>query len=501
MTFKKLLSFILASLSLCASATYAQSSATLPTDFLDSVGAEFRLIEPGVYMSGSDASAEELLAKYPGGQAASIASATRRRVTLTTRFYLAKRLTTVGDFRRFVEATGYKTTAEQKGAARGLDAQGAWANMPGLNWQEPGFPQTSKSPVVCVSYYDALAYVNWLNATAVDEPELGGKPRYILPTEAQWEYAARAGSKTEFFWGDESDKALEYANVADASGEAAGYKWSCAFPFNDGYAATSPVGAFKPNAWDLYDMIGNVWEWCSDRFGAFGPNPVVDPQGAALGEYRVLRGGGWDAAPALARCAYRGANLPDACNTNYGFRVAFIPPIAAKPSQVEPQTPLAQVPLVQTVESETAQPSSEVAPAADGTAQAQQEVEPDPAQDEGNTLKARIQQLGLAVLEGRKIVGEDSVGRALDMIETNDYRMASDALKAGEEIDDVLRKKIKMTALLAALGSTSPKTPNFDLLPSFEQDRVMLLGSLAFLGLELLKDDDKTEPEPATTPK
>ena len=146
-------------------------------------------------------------------------------------------------------------------------------------------------------------------------------------------------------------------------------------------------------------------------------------------------------------------------------------PDAAAPANVEPAPEPAPAPVEETPKEE------------------------EKAKKEENPLKTRIRNLGLAVLEGRKIVGEELVGRAIDMIETEDYRAASAALKAGEELDETLRKKIKMTALLAALGSESARTPNFDLLPSFEQDRVMLLGSLAFLGLELLKEEDDQQTE------
>ena len=479
-----------------------------PSDFLAASGLEFRLIEPGIFMMGNDATVEEIMAKYPGGQEKSLVLSARRRVTLTRRFYLAKKPVTVGDFRRFVEATGYKTTAEQKGVARGLDANGAWIDAPGLNWQEPGFQQTSKNPVVCVSYYDAVAYVNWLNATCADEPELGGKPRYVLPTESEWEYAARAGSTTEFFWGDEAADGAKYLNAADESGSSAGRKWTSAFPFNDGYVASSPVGSFEPNAWGLYDMLGNVWEWCSDRFGAYASAPVVDPQGAAFGEYRVLRGGGWDAAPALARCAYRGANLPDACNTNYGFRVALIPPEPinvptpppAPPTALDPTTPNAPAPVETPTDDPdvVSRPEVESVPPEPTTPEPDETLEPEPAPEvlsEENELRQQVIALGFKVMEGRRLIGEVAVGRALDSIETKDYREASQALKSGEPLDELLLKKIKLTALLAGLADNLNETtaPNFEYLPSVAKDRVLLLGSLAFLGRELLDDEEEEE--------
>ncbi len=518
--------FVLTALAALASAPFASQSAAQQsapkTDFLSASGIEFRRIAPGVFMTGSESSPEELAARYPGGQANSLATSVRRRVTLNQTYYIAKRPTTVAEFRRFVLATGYKTTAEQKGTARCIAANGAWTDLPGANWQEPGFKQTSKDPVVCVSYYDALAYVNWLNATTPDEPELGGKPRYVLPTESQWEYACRAGTTTEYFWGDDMSQGGKYLNAADATGGPGGQTWSSAFPFNDGYAATSPAGSFEPNAWGLYDMLGNVWEWCADRFEVYGPNPVIDPQGALVGEYRVLRGGGWDAAPAAARCAYRGANLPTACNSNYGFRVAIIPPAPLIPEQprvliqtrerpdptapelpgVQPQPspvvqpqPIPEEPLVdQIARPGVPSPAPNPAPS----------PEPNDANGETDPLRKKVARLGILVLEGRNILADDSVARALDTITTEDYRTASDALKAGQTLDETLLKKIRMTALLATLAAANfdEKTaPNFDLMPSSSKDRIVLLGSLAFIGQELLKEPDAPKEEPKEAPK
>lgn len=490
----------------------AAPASKLPESFLSANGQEFKLVSSGVFMMGNGEPVAELIKKFPGGQQSSMETSVSRRVTLTQPFYLATRLTTVGDFRRFVEATGYKTTAEQKHAARALDPSGVWADMPGLNWQEPGFEQGSKSPVVCVSYYDALAYVNWLNATAPAEPTLGGKPRYVLPTEAQWEYAARAGATTEYFWGDDPAAGAQYLNAADAGGGPAGQKWTSAFPFSDGYGATSPVGSFEPNGWGFYDMLGNVWEWCEDRFETYGGQPVVDPRGALFGEYRVLRGGGWDAAPALARCAYRGANLPDACNTNYGFRVAIIPPTPAPaPAATQVEEPAATV----------AEEPGPQAPAAETPAQEPEETVADQVVSdselaggaprsgagiaEESPLKQKIAKLGLFALEGRKVIGDDVVTRAVESITVADYREASAALKAGKPLDETVRKKIKMAALLAELGQANvPESglPNYDLLPAVAQDRAVLLGSLAFIGQELLDDkEDEGEEEPNETPK
>ena len=114
-----------------------------------------------------------------------------------------------------------------------------------------------------VSWYGAVAYIDWLN----QETETGKK--YRLPTEAEWEYAARAGTSTVRFWGDSPDDACQYANVYDqTSKKENGYSWknhNC----DDGYSNTAPIGSFLANSFGLHDMLGNVWEWCADRYGSY----------------------------------------------------------------------------------------------------------------------------------------------------------------------------------------------------------------------------------------
>jgi formylglycine-generating enzyme required for sulfatase activity len=152
--------------------------------------------------------------------------------------------------------------------------------------------------------------VSWVYATnfCLKLIEKTGK-NVRLPTEAEWEYACRAGSKTRFCFGD-SDNGL------------ADYAWSGA---NSG-GKTNPVGQKKPNAWGLFDMHGNVWEWCADWYGDYPKEAATGSQGPATGTYRVLRGGGWGLSPLYCRSAYRGGIClsPDGRYYDCGFRVVVV---------------------------------------------------------------------------------------------------------------------------------------------------------------------------------
>jgi formylglycine-generating enzyme required for sulfatase activity len=195
------------------------------------------------------------------------------RVTILRPFYLGAHEVTVGQFKQFVEAKDYKTDREKVGS--------------GDNWRSPGFTQDKSHPVVYVSHHDALAFCAWLNVQ-----EKGTGWTYRLPTEAEWEYACRAG--TGGLYGGSDDPAT-LDRVA----------W---YSKNTG-RGTQPVGKKQENAFGLYDMLGNVWEWCDDTSGA--PD-------------RVLRGGSWDLEPRDCRPARRSRSAPDARYSNLGFRVAAV---------------------------------------------------------------------------------------------------------------------------------------------------------------------------------
>ncbi|HOV88000.1 MAG TPA: SUMF1/EgtB/PvdO family nonheme iron enzyme [Syntrophobacteraceae bacterium] len=177
-------------------------------------------------------------------------------------------------------------------------------------------------PAVHVTWEDANGFAQWLKA------QNGGKYKFRLPTEAEWEYACRAGSDAARYWGDDPNRACTFENVADHTARNQ-WGWEESHDCDDGYAATSPVAAFQPNAFGLYDMLGNVWEWCEDTYGIDvytrhdrnGPVYV----NAGVGADRVIRGGYWHGSPRSVRCADRGSGLPNGMNDDLGFRLVREP--------------------------------------------------------------------------------------------------------------------------------------------------------------------------------
>ena len=238
-------------------------------------------------------------------------------------FGLARHEVTVAQFRRFVQATGYKTDAEKNtGGVEGCytiqDAELKW--VASVNWRNAslkGRRQNADHPVVCVSWNDAQAYINWLNR------ELG--EQYRLPSEAEWEYAARAGSTSKYPFGNDANQLCQWGNVADNTRLPSGDQWTNRVDCSDGYAFTAPVGSFKANAWGVQDMIGNAWEWTEDCWHDSYEDAPTDGSAWVRGgdcRYRVLRGGSFTVSPARLRSAYRlwlGAGLRI---SNYGFRLA-----------------------------------------------------------------------------------------------------------------------------------------------------------------------------------
>ena len=143
---------------------------------------------------------------------------------------------------------------------------------------------------------------------------------YRLPTESEWEYAARAGSRDRYA-GTNSDDPCDYANVGNPSAKEA-FGWSTAFSCEDGAQVLAPVGSYRPNGWGLYDMTGNVWEWCWDLYGAYPTSASVDPVGAGSGSVRVGRGGSWLSGPSDVRVADRLRRRPSSARNNLGLRLA-----------------------------------------------------------------------------------------------------------------------------------------------------------------------------------
>ena len=188
---------------------------------------------------------------------------------------------------------------------------GGWEERSGRSWRTPGYGQEDTHPVVCVSHEEAEAYAKWLS-------EKTGA-RYRLPTEAEWEYAARGGTETSRHWGDDPSGACEYANVADLTAKEKYSDWTI-HACRDGYAHTSPVGAYRSNGYGLHDMLGNVWEWtCSEYDEGYGGAEQRCASGSA--GRRVLRGGSWVNFPGRVRSADRYGGDTGDRNGDLGFRL------------------------------------------------------------------------------------------------------------------------------------------------------------------------------------
>jgi formylglycine-generating enzyme required for sulfatase activity len=228
------------------------------------------------------------------------------------RFAMGRYEVTVGEFRRFVKATGYKTDAEKEGSC--FSWSQSWKWVEGANWRSPGFSQAETHPVACVSWNDGVAYAKWLSQQT-------GK-QYRLPTEAEWEYAARAGTETARYWGNDPDKACGYANVADQTAKQKYSYWTI-HNCTDGYVYTAPVGNFKPNKFGLYDMLGNLWEWtCSEFESKYGGKEQRCVKNVNKNNRLSLRGGSWNGGVAWLRSANRYDRSPTIRDVLVGLRVA-----------------------------------------------------------------------------------------------------------------------------------------------------------------------------------
>ncbi|HWS63231.1 MAG TPA: SUMF1/EgtB/PvdO family nonheme iron enzyme [Steroidobacteraceae bacterium] len=206
-------------------------------------------------------------------------------------FAISTSAVTVDEFRPFIAATGRDM--------RGCDVyEDRWRIRPDDSWENPGFVQTGSHPVTCVSWDDAKAYAGWLSRTT-------GHP-YRLPSAAEWEYAARAGGEPVRPWNPDGSGACASANVAD---QRAAHRYSgwTAFPCDDGYVYTAPVGSFKANSFGLNDMLGNVFQWTDDCWHADYTGVPTDGSSRTYGDCteRELRGGSWFTTPDFVRASYR----------------------------------------------------------------------------------------------------------------------------------------------------------------------------------------------------
>ena len=257
--------FVAAFVTLPGDAVHAQPKKDPPKNFTNSIGMKFVWIAPGNFMMGSQKEEKERQANE-----------TQHKVTLSKGFYMGV----------------YTVTQEE------------WLAMMGNN---PSYFKGDKNlPVDSVSWNDCQTFIKTLREK--------DKKLYRLPTEAEWEFACRAGTKTPFYIGEtiSTDQANYNGNFTYGTGKKGIYR-----------EKTTPVGSFPANAWGLYDMHGNVFEWCQDWYSVYPEKDIVDPQGPGKGEFRVLRGGSWYVNPVNCRSAYRGGDVPGYRNDFFGLRVCF----------------------------------------------------------------------------------------------------------------------------------------------------------------------------------
>jgi formylglycine-generating enzyme required for sulfatase activity len=275
------------------------------------------VIAGGSFTMGSAPEEKAWTASHGGSKEAVSDEAPQHDVTLSS-FAIGRFDVTRGEYAAFVQETGYPSG---DGCGHG-SAISKWEKDPNITWERPGFPQTDRDPVVCVSWNDARAYVSWLNKKS------GHPGAYRLPSESEWEYAARAGTTSKFWWGDHVTDAPSHAWFRDNSAVT-----DCQGLFCSG-GQTHSVGAMPPNQFGLYDMTGDVWQWTEDCYdNSYAGVPVRgranetssrdpktnDSQGRCL---RVDRGGSWMFPAWLLRPATRERNPEDYRAVIMGFRVA-----------------------------------------------------------------------------------------------------------------------------------------------------------------------------------
>ncbi|HUI58652.1 MAG TPA: formylglycine-generating enzyme family protein [Steroidobacteraceae bacterium] len=261
---------------------------------------EMVVIAAGSFTMGSPAS-EKAWAATHGSNAAAVADEAPQHEVLLRSFALGKYDVMRGEYAAFVRETGHPA-----GDGCGRDSF-KWNKQADLSWRSPGFDQTDNDPVVCASWQDAQSYIAWLNGKLGAPGSISAAGPYRLPSEAEWEYAARAGTATKFWWGDEEGGADSHA----------WYK-------GNSNGRTHPLGLKAANSFGLYDMVGNVWQWTEDCYAESYARAPSDGSAAETGDdcMRVDRGGSWLYRAWLLRSATRERNPADFRDTIMGFRLA-----------------------------------------------------------------------------------------------------------------------------------------------------------------------------------
>jgi formylglycine-generating enzyme len=300
-----------------AAQSSTEAARTLGQPFSDCEGCpEVVPVPAGTFVMGVKPD-EEIRLGMPQAQAGKGSPLTT--ITFARGFAMGRDPVTVAQFRMFVDETGYQT-ANSCFTQTFNDGHFIYEETRGYSWRAPGFPQADNHPVVCVSAEDAEAYAAWLSKKTGH--------RYAVPNEAQYEYALRAGTATHYFWGenDRSPRACEYSNQpdldqAEALKAPAGpeYRFQC----RDGHAWTSPIGTYKPNAWGLRDMQGNIWHWTSDCWNETLAGIPTDGSTRTAGDCdaRSSRGGSYGNAAFSTYAGIRAPRHASYVGHSWGFRI------------------------------------------------------------------------------------------------------------------------------------------------------------------------------------
>ena len=311
-------------------------------EFTNSVGITMVLIRPGTFHMGSSSNqARQMAVDWNITPELINPEQPEHEVRITRPYYIGKYEITVGQFARFVNETGYRTVAENKGWGWAYDPNvNHWVKKEGVSWRNP-FGKVSKDyPVTMICHKDAEEFCKWLSSK--------GERRYFLPTEAQWEFAARGGRKgTRHSWGNNYPDGRKL-NLADRRSPV---PWADK-TIDDGHAKWAPVGSYEPNDLWLYDMMGNVWELCADYFHSRAYNRQAnriteDPEETRRSKTRIVRGGNWAFGAGIARNAFRFGVSPDLCVDISGFRIAaqasdYDPVMSPKDQSTSPEKEMAE---------------------------------------------------------------------------------------------------------------------------------------------------------------
>jgi formylglycine-generating enzyme len=295
---------------------------TAPKVIRNSIGLSLVKVPAGEFLMGGQEPAEKLCAAFPEMKRTPDYFSDeypQHRVHITKSFLIGQHEVTVGQFKQFTSATGYKTAGEADGTGGwGYDRETGKCvgRRPEFTWRDPGFTQSDDHPVVNVTWDDATAFCEWLSKKE-------GR-RYRLPTEAEWEYACRAGANSRFYHGDDPKTLRRYAHLMNnAATENFAHIQDQVHHLQPGDSLTAKVGSYRPNPWGLHDTLGNVWEWTADWHSDdyYQHSPQADPRGPPTGDSRVRRGGAWNSFPMYTRAAFRNIDYPTSRCVNIGFRV------------------------------------------------------------------------------------------------------------------------------------------------------------------------------------